>query len=337
MYSKLSFQDEFTYTWSTPERADTFALNNPGVNTIQVDDSNNPFILFSIWNDPAIYDCNIYASKKINDSWSTDNLTSTFPTPGVLPITYLDVNLATGKDGEMYAAWEDKPTEIVNQWEVLFSHYTPTTGWTTPEIVSPIFDGVGIDKYDDGYTPVDGATAIYNMGPATYELAGNTTVLQYETATSKSIVSSFNPYYIFPQSDQQQYLTDVIKYFGVTNTDSILLVDDDNRYNNEGIIQSSVLRAAKARELDYSASDSKSRIIGSLIERMIKYPDSKESEALPEFLLALCTGKLQIKKDHISRLKDVEFNAKDYPVLFMLGELVKVNVFNKGTEASANF
>ena len=106
---------------------------------------------------------------------------------------------------------------------------------------------------------------------------------------------------------------------------------------NEGIIQSSVLRAAKARELDYSASDSKSRIIGSLIERMIKYPDSKESEALPEFLLALCTGKLQIKKDHISRLKDVEFNAKDYPVLFMLGELVKVNVFNKGTEASANF
>ena len=67
---------------------------------------------------------------------------------------------------------------------------------------------------------------------------------------------------------------------------------------NEGIIQSSVLRAAKARELDYSASDSKSRIVGSLIERMIKYPDSKESEALPEFLLALCTGKLQIKKDH---------------------------------------
>jgi len=106
---------------------------------------------------------------------------------------------------------------------------------------------------------------------------------------------------------------------------------------NEGIIQSSVLRAAKARELDYSASDSKSRIVGSLIERMIKYPDSKESEALPEFLLALCTGKLQIKKDHINRLKDVDFNAKNYPVLFMLGELVKVNVFNKKTEASANF
>ncbi len=123
--------------------------------------------------------------KKINDSWSTDNLTSAFPTPGVLPITYLDVNLATGKDGEMYAAWEDKPTEIVNQWEILFSHYIPATGWSTPEIVSPIFDGVGIDKYDDGYTPVEGATAIYNMGPADYQLAGNTTVLQYETATSK--------------------------------------------------------------------------------------------------------------------------------------------------------
>ena len=241
MYSKLTFSDEFTYTWSTPERADTFALNNPGVNTINLDDSDNPFMLYSIWDDGSAYNANIYSSNKKSDgTWETNNLTSEFPTPNVLPLNYMDMSLATGSNGEMFAAWEDKPTEIVSQWEVLFSHYIPASGWSRPEIVSPIFDGVGINKYVDGYTPVAGATAIYNMGPDDYVLAGNTTVLQYETVTSKSIVSSFNPYYILPITEQQQYLTDVINYFGVTATDSILLVDDDNKYNNSDIVETAI-------------------------------------------------------------------------------------------------
>lgn len=240
MYSKLSFTDEFTYTWTTPVRADTFTNNNPGVNTINLDSDDNPFIMFSIWGDGTKYDANIYVAKNIDGTWSTDNLTAEFPTPNVLPIMWMDVNLAAGKDGEMYAAWEDKPTEIVNQYEVLLSQYTPSSGWTTPEIVTPIFDGVGVDKYDDGYTPIDGAVSIYEMGPADYVLAGYTTVLYNETATSKSIVSSFNPYYVYPEDDQQQYLKDVINFFGVTAADSILLVDDDNRYNNEDVVQKAI-------------------------------------------------------------------------------------------------
>ena len=241
MYSKLTFNDAFTYTWSTPERVDTFALNNPGVNTICLDDSENPFMLYSIWDNGSVYDANIYSTNKKNDgTWETNNLTIDFPTPNALPFNYLDINLATGKDGEMYAAWEDKPTEVVNQYEILFSQYVPGDGWSTPEIVSPLYDGVGIEKYVDGYTPVDGAVAVYNMGPEDYELAGNTTVLYNETATAKTLVSSFNPFYAFPESDQQQYLTDVIKFFGVTTADSILLVDDDNRYNNEGVVQQAI-------------------------------------------------------------------------------------------------
>ncbi|MEN8192210.1 MAG: T9SS type A sorting domain-containing protein [Bacteroidota bacterium] len=241
MYSKLTFTDEFSYTWSTPERADTFTYNNPGVNTINLDSDENPFMLYSIWNTGSTYDANIYSTNlKSDGTWETNNLTSVFPTPNVLPIEWMDVNLAAGSDGEMYAAWEDKPTEVVNQYEILFSHYVPGAGWSTPEIVTPIYDGVGVDKYDDGYTPADGAVSIYEMGPAEYELAGYTTVLYNETATSKSIVSSFNPYYAFPEAIQQQYLTDVINFFGVTATDSILLVDDDNRYNNEGVVKQAI-------------------------------------------------------------------------------------------------
>jgi len=240
MYSQLSFTDEFTYTWTTPERADTFTNNNPGVNTINLDSNDNPFIMFSIWDDGTKYDANIYVAKHVDGTWSTDNLTKDFPTPNVLPFMWMDVNLAPGKDGEMFAVWEDKPTEVVNQYEILMSHYTPSAGWTTPEIISPVFDGVGVDKYDDGYIPVEGAVSVYEMGPADYELAGNTTVLYNETATSKSIVSSFNPYYVYPEDTQQQYIKDVINFFGVTSADSILLVDDDNRYNNEDIIQKAI-------------------------------------------------------------------------------------------------
>ncbi len=241
MYSKLSFNDEFTYTWSTPERVDTFTLNNPGVNTIGLDDSDNPFILYSIWDKGSVYDANIYSTNLTGaGNWVTNNLTREFPTPGKQPLEYLDINLATGSNGEMFAAWEDKPTEIVEQYEIVFSHYFPSTGWTKPEIVTPLYDGIGIVKYVDGYSLVDGAKAIYQMGPADYSLAGNTTVLYNETATSKSIVSAFNPYYISPETTQQQYLKDLINFFNVSNADSILLVDDDNRYNNEGIVKSAI-------------------------------------------------------------------------------------------------
>ena len=102
---------------------------------------------------------------------------------------------------------------------------------------------------------------------------------------------------------------------------------------NEGIIQSSILRAAKARELDYSASDRKSGIVGSLIERMLEYPESTESEALPEFLLALCTGKLQLRKSHIHTLAEVKVDDSKFPLLFMLLELVKTNVLNVQSRA----
>ena len=89
---------------------------------------------------------------------------------------------------------------------------------------------------------------------------------------------------------------------------------------NEGIIQSSVLRCAKSRELDYRHSDSQSKIIGSLIERMLKNPDSKESSGLSEFLLALCLKRLQIKKDQLSILKEHSLDQTKHPMAWILAE-----------------
>ncbi|MEZ8457285.1 hypothetical protein [Vibrio cyclitrophicus] len=91
---------------------------------------------------------------------------------------------------------------------------------------------------------------------------------------------------------------------------------------NEGIIQASVLRSAKSRELDYSAADDKSRIIGSLIERMLMDPETEESRGLPEILLALCTKKLQVKRDHLSGFDSHKIDKNNHPMTWMLVEYV---------------
>jgi len=106
---------------------------------------------------------------------------------------------------------------------------------------------------------------------------------------------------------------------------------------NEGIIHASVLRAAKSRELNYSADDDKSKIVGSLIERMIKHPDLKESEGLPEFLLALCTKKLQVKKDHINGLNNHSIDRTKYPFTWLLAEHTKDKLFSTKKEKQEYF
>ncbi len=238
MFSKLTIIDEFTHEWSTPVVADNID-NNTGVLTIDLDSDENPFILFSIWNDPPVFDANIYCSHSYDDgqTWPTDNLTSEFPTPNVLPFNYMDVNLAHGQNGTMYAAWEDKPQPVTNQYEVLFSKYTPDNGWTTPEIVTPVNDGDAfLQHYVDGYTPRNEAQALYEMGPADYMFAGEKTVIYYDNGNSKVVTASFNPYYQMPVEDKNTFILDVVNYLGATASDSILVVDDDNRWDNEWVV-----------------------------------------------------------------------------------------------------
>lgn len=98
---------------------------------------------------------------------------------------------------------------------------------------------------------------------------------------------------------------------------------------NEGIIQASILRAAKPRELDYSADDASSKIVGSLIERMINNPLDGASEALPEFLIALCTGKLKIKKDHLGGMLNAEIDGSEFPMTWILLEYAKIVLMDK--------
>lgn len=105
---------------------------------------------------------------------------------------------------------------------------------------------------------------------------------------------------------------------------------------NEGIIQASVLRAAKSKELDYSGDDAQSRIIGSLIERMLKLPDSEESSGLSEFLLALCIKKLQIKKDHLPSFENLILNKETHPMAYIFAQQAKNLLLENPPEDSIN-
>lgn len=102
---------------------------------------------------------------------------------------------------------------------------------------------------------------------------------------------------------------------------------------NEGIIQASILRAAKSRELDYSAADDKSRIIGSLIERMLKFPEAEDSRGLPEILLALCTKKLRVKKDHLTGFDCHQVEKNNHPMTWMLVEYVRQLLLSQNNES----
>lgn len=76
-----------------------------------------------------------------------------------------------------------------------------------------------------------------------------------------------------------------------------------NRFN-DGIIQASILRAAKNDELNYSFSRKNSEDMLMLLKTFAKHSDEYQGEALMEFLYALSIGRLRLFKDHYPLLID---------------------------------
>lgn len=79
-----------------------------------------------------------------------------------------------------------------------------------------------------------------------------------------------------------------------------VLLDPGNfdRYN-EGIIQAAILRSAQSSELAYVTHTEASRSIAGLLERMIRLRNEPEGEALPEFLLAIVTGRMSLVQNDL--------------------------------------
>ena len=222
-------------SWSIPMVAETTS-SNVGVGTIDIASDGTVFNLFSVWDLGENYPANIYASwsRDDGDTWVTQNLTAEFPSPDTLPLTYLDVSLAPGADGKMYAAWEDKPRG--SSWECLFCQFDGET-WSTPVVATPEEDILGSLRWVDGCTPAPAAQAVYLMGPDEYPLAGYRAAIYHSDGSYGALSFFFNIRYINPVSDRDSLVADVLDWFDPA---SILVVDDDNRYNHETYLTSAL-------------------------------------------------------------------------------------------------
>lgn len=74
---------------------------------------------------------------------------------------------------------------------------------------------------------------------------------------------------------------------------------------NDGIIQASILRAANPEELAYNIDSDLSQEMYNTFETLIKYHKEEQGEALVEFLYALATKKMTLKKIHLQKVVEL--------------------------------
>lgn len=90
---------------------------------------------------------------------------------------------------------------------------------------------------------------------------------------------------------------------------NLLSPNNFNRFN-DGIIQSSILRSAYARELSYSIDFDLSLEMKGILQTLIKYHKDEQGEALLEFLYAIAIKKLSLKKEHfLEIIKSLKLNT----------------------------
>jgi len=94
-----------------------------------------------------------------------------------------------------------------------------------------------------------------------------------------------------------------------------------DRYN-DGVIQACLLRSAHPSELNYSVDEAYSQQMTDVLSSIIESYDNDQGEAVLEFLMALCTGRLTIAKYHLKSLLEKFSGATmQDEVRFLLDEL----------------
>lgn len=71
---------------------------------------------------------------------------------------------------------------------------------------------------------------------------------------------------------------------------------------NDGIIQASILRGARAAELDYRDDPAVSAEAARIVRRILEASDRARGEAAVEFLIAIATRKLRMRGEHLGRV-----------------------------------
>ena len=80
---------------------------------------------------------------------------------------------------------------------------------------------------------------------------------------------------------------------------TLLSPENFGRYN-DGVIQASILRAARAAELDYRDDAKLSDTAKRIVRRVLEAADRARGEAAVEFLIAIGCRRLQLKEEHVA-------------------------------------
>lgn len=91
---------------------------------------------------------------------------------------------------------------------------------------------------------------------------------------------------------------------------------------NDGVIQSSLLRAAHRAELDYSTDANLSSEMWKVLDFIFQERTSEPGEACREFLLSLALGRLRLRPEDTARLRDRHAAATPDPVEMLLWQEV---------------
>ncbi|WP_141248188.1 hypothetical protein, partial [Flavobacterium sp. ACN2] len=96
----------------------------------------------------------------------------------------------------------------------------------------------------------------------------------------------------------------------------ILDPENFNRYN-DGIIQSSILRAATSKELNYDIDVNSSASMSTIIDSSIE--DNANKDTAPyEFLMAICIGKMTLRKDDLISIYEKHKNNSDNIIVILM-------------------
>jgi len=98
---------------------------------------------------------------------------------------------------------------------------------------------------------------------------------------------------------------------------------------NDGIIQSSILRAAYPEELNYAIDNDISQEMTNTLETIIKYSVDEQGEALLEFLYAIASKKMTLKKNHLQKIVDLLNERTEFDLIKCFTKYIDLEILNK--------
>ena len=93
-----------------------------------------------------------------------------------------------------------------------------------------------------------------------------------------------------------------------------------DRYN-DGVIQASLLRAAKPTELNYAVDTDFSRRMADVVLAVINSWNNDQGEAALEFLIAIWTGRMQLVDEHLKEITHVNIEHMPEEMRFLMERL----------------